>query len=217
MAPLTPAAVLFDLDGTLVDSLGDIAASMNHVLLELGHPVHDRASIRSFVGEGARHLVARSLPSGSSEAAIDHALALYKARYRSHLIVETKPYDGIEALLSTLAQRGVRLGVVTNKPEAAAIAMVKTLFGEGRFGVVIGEDPTKPRKPHPGPALEAARALEVAPSACCFVGDTSVDIETGRAAGMTTIGVTWGFRDADDLEGADHVVSSVRALTERFG
>lgn len=219
MALLTPAAVLFDLDGTLVDSLSDIAASMNHVLALLGHPPHDLDAIRSFVGEGARHLVAQSLPAGSSEAAIDHALALYKERYRSHLIVETKPYAGIEALLARLASRGVQLGVVTNKPHAAAGALVSTLFTPQRFSVVIGEEVGKPRKPHPGPALAAATALGVAPSATCFVGDTSVDIETGRAAGMTTIGVTWGFRDRSELleAGAQHLVASVGELGDLFG
>jgi phosphoglycolate phosphatase len=208
-------AVLFDLDGTLVDSLADIAASMNHVLGQLGHPTHSEEAIRHFVGEGARHLVSRSMPERSSEAAIDHALVAYKERYRSHLVVSTRPYEGIVPLLSALRSQGTRLGVVTNKPHPAAQKMVDQLFASGSFGVVLGEEHNKPRKPDPAPALEAASVLGVAKERCVFVGDTSVDMHTARAANMVAVGVTWGFRGRDELvaAGAHHVVESVPALS----
>lgn len=208
-------AVLFDLDGTLVDSLADIAASMNHVLKELGHPTHSEEAIRHFVGEGARHLVSRAMPAASSEAAIDHALVAYKERYRSHLVVSTRPYDGIVALLAALRAEGKLLGVVTNKPHPAAQRMVAELFLPGVFGVVLGEEHNKPRKPDPAPALEAAGALGVARESCVFVGDTAVDMHTGRAANMVAVGVSWGFRGRDELvaAGAHHVVKSVAELS----
>jgi phosphoglycolate phosphatase len=212
-------AVLFDLDGTLVDSLADIAASVNHVLAELGHPVLDLATIRGHVGDGARALVERCLPAGLAPAAVDAALLRYQARYRSHLVVHTRPFDGIAALLADLRAGGVRLGVVTNKPEGPARALVAQLFDAGTFEVVIGEGPLRPRKPSPEPALFAASALGVAPPRAAFVGDSAVDVETGRAAGMTAIGVAWGLRPAEDLvaAGAEFVAADVLALRERLG
>jgi phosphoglycolate phosphatase len=207
-------AALFDLDGTLVDSLADIAASMNHVLAELGHAQHDEITLQGFIGEGARHLVARSLPAGASEAAIDDALARYKARYRTHSLVNTRPFDGILAMLDALAARGIQLGVVTNKPHRAAEHMTAELFGEGRFGVVLGESPGR-KKPDPQIALDAASELGVAPEACAFIGDTHIDIETAHAAGMRSIGVSWGLRPRSELEGAGamDIVDRVEQLT----
>jgi phosphoglycolate phosphatase len=212
-------AVLFDLDGTLVDSLADIAASVNHVLAELGHPVLDLDTIRGHVGDGARALVARSLPAGIEGDAVDAALVRYQARYRSHLVVHTRPFAGIEPLLAGLRAAGVRLGVVTNKPEGPARALVAHLFAAGTFDVVIGEGPLRPKKPSPEPALFAASALGAAPARTAFVGDSAVDVETGRAAGMTAIGVAWGLRPAEELvaAGADFVAADAFVLARRLG
>lgn len=207
-------AALFDLDGTLVDSLADIAASMNHVLAQLGHPQHDEPTLQGFIGEGARHLVAQSLPIGTSEAAIDDALERYKARYREHLLVHTRPFEGIEAMLAALASAGIRLGVVTNKPHRAAAHMTAALFGPERFGVVLGESHGR-KKPDPRIALDAAQALGVAPEKCAFIGDTHIDVKTAHAAGMISVGVSWGLRPRSELveAGAMHVVDRVDALT----
>ena len=207
-------AALFDLDGTLVDSLADIAASMNHVLSELAFPQHDEVTLRGFIGEGARHLVAKALPSNTSEQAIDDALVQYKARYREHLLDNTRPFDGTLAVLDALAAHGIQLGVVTNKPHRAAVYMAAELFGEDRFGVVLGESPGR-KKPDPQIALDAAIALGVDPAACAFIGDTHIDIETAHAAGMRSVGVSWGLRPRSELvaAGAMDIVDRVEQLT----
>lgn len=192
-------AVLFDLDGTLVDSLDDIAASLNHALTETGHPAHEREAIRRFVGDGARALIQRALAAGTPEAELDRVLSSYQARYRSHLVVATKPFDGIVPLLTGLSAQGVRLGVVTNKPDAPARAMVEQLFAPGTFGVVVGEAAGRPKKPSPAPALEAAAALGVLPADVAFVGDSPVDVQTALAAGMRAVAVAWGLRSVEEL------------------
>lgn len=214
MGPGARRAILFDLDGTLVDSLTDIAGSLNHVLGELGYPQHKLDAVRRFVGEGARHLVQSAMPDRSSELDIDRALALYKERYRTHLVVDTRPYDGLPALLDSLVARGAALGVVTNKPHAPAQELVQRLFAPDLFGVVVGDRPGRARKPDAAPALEAAATLGVAPERCLFVGDTAIDIHTAHAAGMIAVGVTWGLRDRAELEAAraHHVVTSVSEL-----
>jgi phosphoglycolate phosphatase len=201
-------AYLFDMDGTIVDSLGDIGGSMNHVLAELGLPTHAIDDYKEMVGEGARALIERALPPGREDLH-DEALRRYKARYATHLVVTSRPYEGIVALLEALAARGHALGVVTNKPHGAAQGVVDALFRRGTFGVVIGEREGLPRKPDPAPALAAAEALGGAAGDCVFVGDTSVDMATARAAGMTSVGVLWGFRGRGELEaaGARHIVS----------
>jgi phosphoglycolate phosphatase len=201
-------AFLFDMDGTLVDSLADIGGSMNHVLETLGLPVHPIEAYRLMVGEGARSLIEKALPPGR-EALRDEALARYRARYATHMIAASRPYDGVVALLEALRARGDALAVVTNKPHAAAVAIADSLFGDRTFAIVVGEREGLAKKPDAAPALLAAREIGVAPGACVFVGDTAIDIHTARAAGMTSVGVLWGFRDRAELEGAraDHVVA----------
>lgn len=202
-------AFLFDMDGTIVDSIGDIGGSMNLVLKDLGLPEHPIPAYRQLVGEGAAMLVERSLPPGH-ESLREDALVRYRAHYAVNMIASSRPYEGIVPLLAALAARGDRIGVVTNKPETPARAIASALFSAGTFGVVVGERPGLARKPSPAPALAAAEALGVAPGECVFVGDTAVDVLTARAAGMRSVGVLWGFRDRAELEdaGADHVVSS---------
>jgi phosphoglycolate phosphatase len=205
---MTSRAFLFDMDGTLVDSLADIGGSMNFVLGTLGFPEHPIADYKMLVGEGASSLVAKSLPPGQEALRAD-ALARYRSHYATNLVARSRPYEGIVPLLAALRARGDRIAVVTNKPQAPAGAIVDALFARGTFDVVVGEREGVARKPDPAPALVAAEALGVAPSACVFVGDTSVDILTARAAKMRGVGVLWGFRDREELEtaGADHIVA----------
>lgn len=153
---VSPRAVLFDMDGTLIDSLSDIAASLNHVLTEAGLEPHPLEAYKTLVGEGAAELVRRAVPK---ELASMHAelLARYKARYRTHLIVESRPYDGIEELLAELEARGVPKAVVTNKPHAAAVEIVERLLGRFAWASVHGQRDGVPHKPHPAMALAAAR------------------------------------------------------------
>ena len=212
---MPPRAALFDLDGTLLDSLHDIAVAMNHALATEGLPTHPLAAYRSFVGEGVRLLVSRAVPADRAEA---HAAVLehYRAHYAEHLLDHTRPFPGIPALLADLEAAGVRLAVLSNKPDAATRRLVEALLPQVSFGAVYGERTGVPRKPDPTAALAIAAELGVPPAACAFIGDTAVDMDTARAAGMLGVGVTWGFRDVEELQahGARALASTAEALRE---
>ncbi len=186
-------AVIFDLDGTLVDSLGDIAAAMNRSLAGRGFPTHPVDAYRTFIGEGVQKLAERALPPGQQQqkAAL---LQAYQADYAENLLQTSAPYPGIPELLDALSARSIPMAILSNKPDAPTRRMVETLLGKWRFRAVAGERPGVPRKPDPAAALELARAMDVAASAVSFVGDTLVDVSTARAAGMRPLGVLWGFR-----------------------
>ncbi len=185
--------VIFDLDGTLVDSLGDIAAAMNRSLAARGFPTHPVDAYRTFIGEGVQKLAERALPPGQQQekAAL---LQAYQADYAENLLETSAPYPGIPELLDALSARAIPMAILSNKPDAPTRRMVETLLGKWHFRAVAGERPGVPRKPDPAAALELARAMEVAASAVSFVGDTLVDVSTARAAGMRPLGVLWGFR-----------------------
>jgi phosphoglycolate phosphatase len=207
---MTKRAIVFDLDGTLIDSLSDIAGSLNCVLTEMGLPAHPIEAYRTMVGDGAAELVRRALPAECREALHADVLARYKARYRTHLVVESRPYPGIEALLDALEERSIPKAVLTNKPHAAAVEIVERLLGRFRWADVLGQRDGVPPKPHPAGALAAARALGVAPEACWFLGDTGTDMRTAHNAGMIAVGCLWGFRGREELEanGARYVVGA---------
>jgi phosphoglycolate phosphatase len=192
--------VIFDLDGTLVDSLDDIAAAMDHVLDTLELPRRTRAEYERFVGDGARLLVRRAL--GGRVDLEDEALAAFRARYVARMTVHTRPFAGIEALLAELAARGVRTAVLSNKPHAATVQLVRALFPTHAFVAVLGQRDEHERKPSPDGAFEIARAMGEPPRGIHFVGDTPVDMETARAAGMIPVGVLWGMRSRAELERA---------------
>lgn len=206
-------AFLFDMDGTIVDSLADIGDSMNAVLVELGLPTHKLEAYRTLVGDGARVLVQRALPA-HAQARTDEALARYKARYHTHLVVKSRPYDGIVPMLEALAARGAPLAVVTNKPHDAAVEIVRRLFPTVRFTEVLGQTDGLPHKPDPAGPLRVAAALGVEPAEAYFVGDTDTDMKTARNAGMIPVGVLWGFRGREELEahGARHIVAEPSEL-----
>jgi len=192
-------AVLFDLDGTLVDTLVDIAGAMNHVLDAAGFPTHPLAAYRGFVGHGVRELAARALPDDAADQAELTADA-FLTRYDAHLLDATRPYDGATAFLHGLAATGTILAVLSNKPDAQTRRIVETLFPDVPFRIVRGQRPEVPAKPDPQSALLIADALGVAPDRCTFVGDSTVDIETAKNAGMCCAAVTWGFADRAVLE-----------------
>jgi phosphoglycolate phosphatase len=193
-------AVIFDLDGTLVDSLDDIAASTNHVLRELGRPPRSTEEIARFVGDGARLLIRRAV--GDAVDLEEEALRRFSARYLAHSLDRTRPYPGIEALLRELARREVPTAVLSNKPHAATLAVVEALFGEHRFVGVLGQRDGVAKKPDPAGALELCEELGREAADTFFVGDTSVDIETATRAGMIPIGVAWGYRSPAELGAA---------------
>jgi len=197
------AWVLFDLDGTLLDTLADIAACGNAVRADHGLAPLPVERYRYLAGQGARWLVEHALTEpGSdppSELAIDRGLRLFRQRQDAVGLASTQPYDGVPAMLDALAASGLPMGVLSNKPHPATVAAVAERLGRWRFADVRGAEEARPLKPDPAVAVEMAARAGVAASACAFVGDTRVDMETAAGAGMTAIGVTWGFRDEDEL------------------
>ena len=201
--------VIFDLDGTLIDSLGDLADAMNAVLEEHGHPVHPLDAYRQFVGDGIEMLVRRALPPGvADESKVPRYVDLMRREYSRRWVATTRPFPGIPELLAALDSRGVYTTVLSNKNDSATRAVVDLLFTDHTFKDVRGERIGVPRKPDPTAALEMISALGKLPEQSIFVGDTAIDMATGKNAGIQTVGVTWGFRDVDELlsHGADHIV-----------
>ncbi len=206
-----PRAVLFDLDGTLLDTLEDLADATNEVLAAHGFPVHAVDAYRYFVGSGLEQLIRRSLPPERLDAeTVRGCMADFHRVYGRLWDNKTRPYPGVEKMLAALAQRGMGLGVCTNKPEEFARICVERLLPGNHFRVVLGAMEGRPRKPAPDIALEAARMLDAPPVACAFVGDSSVDMATAVGAGMLPVGALWGFREADELleHGARHLIAA---------
>ncbi|MDK2957672.1 MAG: phosphoglycolate phosphatase [Desulfovibrionales bacterium] len=193
-------AALFDLDGTLVDSLADLAAAGNRVLTKLGKPVHEQSAYRNFVGNGVRHLMRKALLPETDEALVEHAAQLMREDYARSCNELSQAYPGMEQLMADLRAAGLKLAVVTNKPDEIAGSFVDGFFTPGTFDRVVGEIRGRPRKPDPAPALAAAMELGVDPGQCVFVGDSDVDMKTGSGAGMPTVGVLWGYQDRERLE-----------------
>ncbi len=204
-------AVVFDLDGTLLDTLEDIARSSNAALGQLGFPPHETSAYRYFVGDGREALAARILPEGHrDEATVARVAAGIDREYSRHWADATRPYEGVPALLEALVDRGVKMAVLSNKPDDYTRLMVSRLLPHWQFGAVIGSRPSVPNKPDPAAALEVAARLHVPPSECLYVGDTDTDMKTARAAGMYPVGALWGFRTEDELlaSGANALVSA---------
>lgn len=201
--------VIFDLDGTLVDSLGDLADSMNAVLRSADYPEHPRVRYRTYVGDGMVNLVRRALPA---EMVNDETVAEFVKRmsdeYARRCLDSTAPFPRIPELLQNLRERGVKTAVLSNKPDEATQAVVNRFFAHHPFDVIRGALPGVPLKPDPTSALEVIRDCGVGPRDTLYVGDTDTDMKTGRNAGLFTVGVTWGFRDAAELDvsGAHRIV-----------
>jgi phosphoglycolate phosphatase len=212
---MSHSAILFDLDGTLLDTLEDIADAVNRALASLSLPVHPIDAYRTFVGEGISVLARRVLPLGrQGDDDAGACLEAISREYGGGLLVKTKPFAGITDLLNALAKRNIRCGVVSNKPHELAIRSVTTLFASHTFGAVIGQRLDVPTKPDPTGALEAAAILDAKPSDCLYVGDSGIDMQTAQAAGMFGVGVLWGFRNKEELVhcGAKAVISHPNEL-----
>lgn len=197
------AAVIFDLDGTLVDSLADLADSMNAALAHLGFPAHPQEAYRYFVGDGMRQLARRVLPDGEKEGeTLERTIRLMADEYEKRWDAKTRPYPGIPELLKELTNVGMKLAVLSNKPDVFTKKMVPSLLPEIEFDQVIGARPGVPVKPDPQAALEIAANWGIAPERILYLGDTSTDMLTANAAGMCAVGVAWGFRPEAELTGA---------------
>lgn len=206
--------LIFDLDGTLVDSLSGIAASLNRVLLTAGLPTHSNEMIRGFVGNGARILVTRAAPGNADVTLIDRLEDAFKADYDLTWPDGTFAYEGIVELMKILQARGHLLAVLSNKPHPFTTAIVARLFPGIDFRVVLGQLPGIPHKPDPGGALEIANLLGLLPGDCTIIGDSTMDLETAHNAGMHAIAVTWGFHDSPRLlaAGAEQLADDPEAL-----
>ena len=194
-------AVLFDLDGTLLDTLEDISLSMNAVLSRHGFPTHDMDAYRYFVGDGAGMLVRRAIPERiQDEEIVGKYIKEFLDGYDGGQNLNTRPYPGIEETLNGLSERRIRLAILSNKPHKATIDFVTKFLGKWKFDIVFGERDGVPRKPDPAGALQVARFFELESRKILYVGDTGVDMKTAVAAGMYPVGALWGFRSRDELE-----------------
>ncbi|MBR2719008.1 MAG: HAD family hydrolase [Clostridia bacterium] len=193
-------AVLFDLDGTLTNTLEDIAFAMNRALRIHGLPEHPVEKYRYLVGSGARMLAKRAV--GEQAELVEGVLETYQAYYQEHNLDRTAPYDGVTEMLQALQARGVKLCVFSNKPHADTCRVVEHFFPGIDFAAVRGQMEGVPVKPDPAGALAMAEALGTAPADFLYLGDTDVDMICARNAGMHPVGVTWGFRDEEELRSA---------------
>lgn len=200
-------AVIFDLDGTLLNTLGDLRAATNHALEVRGLPPHSMEEIRQFIGNGIRLLIRRAMPEGTPEAEIDAALDDFKAYYAAHIHDRTVPYDGIPQLLTALRKRGIKVAVLSNKIDSASQQLIEYFF-PGKTDVVFGEHVGVPRKPDPTSCRMVMQQLGVQPEQVLYVGDSGTDMQTAKNAGLYAVGVTWGFRSKEVLLkcGADVLV-----------
>lgn len=210
-------AVLFDLDGTLLDTLADIAAAMNTTLERYGLPPHDVDAYRQMVGSGFRKLVERAVASHSgslSDEKLDLLEAGLREEYTRHAIVHTRPYSGVPAMLNALQDSKTPMAILSNKSDALVQKIVRTLLAGWDFCAVIGLRDHAPAKPDPTTALEAARSLGVEPTSVLYLGDSDVDMKTAQRAGMLPVGAAWGFRGPEELAaaGAAAIIDNPREL-----
>lgn len=208
--------IVFDLDGTLLDTIDDISDSVNNVLRRYGHREHPVDSYRQFVGEGFGNLIKRAVPEGllQDEAYMKQILHIAREEY-SHLMKnKSHPYEGVRELVSFLRKKAVHLSVLSNKPHPYTVDIVNHYFPDVSFYYIAGAVPDKPIKPDPACAFEAADAMGLSPGECAFIGDSFVDIRTGKNAGMLSLGAAWGFRGRKELEdaGADYVADTPHEL-----
>ena len=204
--------ILFDLDGTLLNTLEDLLDATNYALAQCGYPARTLSELRRFVGNGAENQIRMSLPEGASPEEVQRVLKIYKPYYTEHCQVKTRPYDGIWESLAILKEK-YPIAVVSNKPDAA----VKTLCGQMFPGIfALGEAPDCPRKPAPDMVHKACRAIGV--DTCVYVGDSEVDVRTAKNAGVPCLSVLWGFRDREDIEaaGGQYFCESPAQLTEKI-
>lgn len=210
-------AVIFDLDGTLADALEDVADATNRTLRAEGYPEHDYSAYRLMIGRGIRNLVIEALPlEQRTEEAIDRCFASMIADYREHYLVKTRLYDGVADLLRGLREKGAQLAVLSNKADDLTGRVVAGLIGDDTFAVVMGARPETPLKPDPAGALLLADRLGVPVGRTAFVGDSGVDMETAKRAGMLAVGVSWGLREKSELRanGADVIIDQPSELLE---
>ena len=195
---------IFDLDGTLTDTLDSLTYSVNLTLEEMGYPALERSKCRAFVGNGSRVLIEKALKASGDTtlSRIEEGMEVYDRVFDANCTYHVTPYDGLVELLQALKEKGMKLTVLSNKPHRQAVHVVEEVFGKEMFDWVQGQQEGIPRKPDPYAAIQIAEKFGVKPEECVYIGDSEVDVATGTAARMKTLGVTWGFRSVEQLKEA---------------
>ncbi len=207
--------VIFDLDGTLLDTIGDLAVSCNHILAQFGHPTHPTDAYPMFVGNGIAKLLERALPAECREAEYVERVKLSFVEYYSvHIAEHTRPYDGVLGLLNRLEELGVKLAVASNKFHKGTVALIDHFFGCDRFASVYGQRVGVPIKPDPTVVEQIITEAGVSRDEVLYVGDSGVDMRTALAVGVRSVGVTWGFRSREELAeaGATYLVDRAEEI-----
>lgn len=195
-------AVIFDLDGTLADSLESMQYCSNYAIGTCGFPEIPLEKFKIFVGDGAETLIRRCLAySGDVEGEyFEKAFLQYQMFFKEHCMYRVKPYDGICSMLEELKKNGIKIAVFSNKPHERTVDVVESLFGKGYFDEILGQSNKRPKKPHPDGVFYLAEKMQVSMEDVVYVGDTNTDMMTGKSANAWTVGVLWGFRDREELE-----------------
>jgi len=209
--------ILFDMDVTVLSTLDDLADSVNETLRHFGMPERSMEEVRCFIGNGARRLIELSVAEGTPEALTEEVLGWYKNWYDAHCRIKTAPYEGIVEMLEKLKAAGVKLAVVSNKPDAAVKILAADFF-PGLLECAVGDSPAVRRKPWPDTVELAMKEMGLSKEDCCYVGDSEVDVETARRAGTDCVSVSWGFRSIAELEeaGASCIVHNANELYEKL-
>lgn len=214
-------AIIFDLDGTLADTIEAIRDAINLTMQQYGYPQHTYEEIREYIGNGAKNLVLRSMPAEAARDAEQHerVFLTYQDNYDKGHLATDRCYDGIPALIAALHASGVRLSVLSNKQDRHVQGLIAQLFPAGEFSVIMGQLDHLPKKPDPTVPLMIAEQLGVKPSECAFIGDSEVDILTAQNSGFASVAVSWGFRSRCDLEKSspDIIIDHPSQLLEIFG
>lgn len=206
---------VFDMDGTILDTLDDLTDSVNYALNDSGFPTHSREEVCHFVGNGIRKLIERAVPKGTEAIEIEQVYEAFRKHYKKHCAEKTKPYPGILSLLKQLKEAGCKIAVVSNKADFAVQELCKVYF-YGLFDAAVGEKEGILKKPAPDSVYEVLRRLHVSKEDAVYIGDSDVDIETAQNVGMDEIAVEWGFRSREFLEkkGAKQIVSTPEEIAK---
>jgi phosphoglycolate phosphatase len=211
MEPMPYKAILFDLDGTLLNTLEDLGNAVNRVLSKKGFPTHKLDAYRYFIGEGTTMLITRALPKEKlNDSTIRACQEAFLKDYGHNWNVKTRPYDGVTEMLDALTARRLKMAVLSNKPHVFTKRCVTDLLSTWAFAAVVGESDTVPQKPDPAGALKVAECLNIPPADFLYLGDSAIDMKTAIAAGMFPVGVLWGFRPMEELK-----ENGAQALIER--